>query len=130
MLKQIELSATSENLIQAQAFLEETLEGTNLGVVSKLSIVLDEIFSNIANYSGAKDVIFAIERTDGSVSLIFSDNGKQFNPLKQIKKPDTTLSVQDRSIGGLGFFIVGKMTDSISYEYTDGRNILTVCKNL
>jgi len=44
--------------------------------------------------------------------------------------PDTTLSADEREIGGLGIFMVKKSMDDISYEYKDGQNILRIIKKL
>ena len=46
------------------------------------------------------------------------------------EKSDTTLSAEDRGIGGLGIFMVKKSMDEITYEYKDGQNILAIKKNL
>ena len=43
---------------------------------------------------------------------------------------DTTLSAEEREIGGLGIFMVKKTMDEIAYEYKDGQNILAIKKNL
>ena len=43
---------------------------------------------------------------------------------------DTTLSIEDRPIGGMGIFIVKKSMDAVNYEYKEGRNILTIRKNI
>ena len=55
--------------------------------------------------------------------LIFQDNGKTYNPLES-KEPDITLSAEERTIGGLGVFMVQKMMDDV--EYTHGMNKLTL----
>jgi anti-sigma regulatory factor (Ser/Thr protein kinase) len=52
-----------------------------------------------------------------------------YDPLAQAD-PDTTLSVDERSIGGLGVFMVKKTMDDVTYEYKDGQNILKIKKNL
>jgi anti-sigma regulatory factor (Ser/Thr protein kinase) len=44
--------------------------------------------------------------------------------------PDVTLAAEDRQIGGLGIFMVKKSMDNVSYEYNEGRNILTLKKKL
>ena len=44
--------------------------------------------------------------------------------------PDTTLSAEERDIGGLGIYMVKKSMDDIAYEYKDGHNILKIKKNL
>ena len=36
------------------------------------------------------------------------------------------MCIRDRDIGGLGIFMVKKIMDEVSYEYTDGLNILTL----
>ncbi len=35
---------------------------------------------------------------------------------------------RERKIGGLGIFMVRKLTDEISYEYSDGKNVLRIKK--
>ena len=65
-----------------------------------------------------------MKETD-TLRLIFSDNGKPYNPL-DAKEPDVTASAEDRTIGGLGIFMVRKMMDQMDYMYTDGQNVLTL----
>jgi anti-sigma regulatory factor (Ser/Thr protein kinase) len=38
--------------------------------------------------------------------------------------------VEERAVGGLGIYMVKKSMDSMEYEYTDGKNILTITKIL
>jgi anti-sigma regulatory factor (Ser/Thr protein kinase) len=52
-----------------------------------------------------------------------------YDPLAKAD-PNTTLSVEEREIGGLGIFMVKKTMDEITYEYKDGQNILKIKKNL
>ena len=52
-----------------------------------------------------------------------------YDPLAKAD-PDTTLSAEEREIGGLGIFMVKKTMDEITYEYKDGQNILAIKKNL
>ena len=60
-----------------------------------------------------------------SYTLQFSDYGLAYNPLQQMI-PDLTQSAEERDIGGLGIFLVKKMTDKVSYRYQNAQNILTV----
>ena len=57
------------------------------------------------------------------------DQGVPFDPLKN-EDPDTGLSAEERDIGGLGIFMVKKSMDEISYVYKDGKNILSIRKQL
>ena len=52
-----------------------------------------------------------------------------YDPLAK-EDPDTTLSLEERAIGGLGIYMVKKSMDDITYEYKDGQNILAIKKNL
>ena len=63
------------------------------------------------------------------VAITFQDQGKPYNPLEK-EDPDITLGAAERPIGGLGIFLVKKTMDDIAYEYRDGKNILTIKKNL
>ena len=90
-----------------------------------LKVVVDEIYSNIVYYSGAKNAEVLFRNEDERVTLIFSDDGMPYNPL-EAKEPDITAGVEERSIGGLGLFMVKKMAESVQYEYAAERNQMTV----
>ena len=64
-----------------------------------------------------------------AVLLSFIDNGRAYDPLAA-DNPNTTLSAEERPIGGLGVFLVKKTMDEITYEYKDGMNILKVKKHI
>lgn len=92
-------------------------------ISSKVSIAIDEIASNIIKYSGAKtaEILFFIEK--GKLILTFTDDGIPYDPLEN-EGPDITLSADERQIGGLGIYMVKKMTESLEHRYEDGKNIL------
>ncbi len=66
---------------------------------------------------------------DPSVTIVFSDKGVPYNPLKR-EDPDVGMSADERDIGGLGIFLVKKTMDNVEYSFRDGRNILTIRKKL
>lgn len=92
-------------------------------VASKINIVFDEIYTNILNYSKATLASISYNIEMGKLYITFTDNGVPYNPL-QAAEPDITLSAEDREIGGLGIFMVKKMTESMEYHYEDNENIL------
>ena len=63
------------------------------------------------------------------VVITFIDNGVPYDPLSR-EDPDTTLSAEERDIGGLGIFLVKKNMDEVAYEYKNGQNILRIRKDL
>lgn len=96
----------------------------------QISVALEEIFVNVAHYAypnppGQLDI--GLDCADNTVTVKFIDSGTPFDPLAK-EDPDVTLSVEERRIGGLGIFMVKKTMDNVSYEYKDGKNMLTIVK--
>lgn len=128
-MKKLKLSPALDSIDAVTAFVEQELEaaGVPMKVITQMNIALDEIFSNIARYSGANDATVGVSVEDGRVTLRFADNGLPYDPTHK-PDPDTTLSAEERDIGGLGIFMVKKSMDTVEYEYHDGLNILTLTK--
>lgn len=127
-----EFPVTMEGLSEASAFLMEVLSGSDSCATktkSELMIAMDEIGSNIVRYSGAKTFSVSVELAEDppSVRMVFSDSGTPYNPLEK-SDPDVSLSAEERSIGGLGIFMVKKMMDEIHYTYENGHNVLVIGK--
>lgn len=98
----------------------------------QIDIAIDEILSNIARFAyhqntGSATVRFDTENDPRNIVLTFIDRGTPYDPLTAAD-PDISLPAKERSIGGLGLFMVRKIMDDISYSYRDGQNILTVRK--
>ena len=117
-------------------FVNRELEslGCSRKTEAQIDIAIDELYSNIANYGYEEDdgqvtVTLDTDTVPRTVTISFTDEGKPFNPLERAD-PDVTLSAKDRKIGGLGIYMVKKSMDDVSYEYKDGKNILTIRKTL
>lgn len=63
------------------------------------------------------------------MTIQFMDSGKPFDPLAQ-SDADTTLSAEEREMGGLGILMVKKSMDQVEYAYEYGKNTLTIHKAL
>ena len=61
------------------------------------------------------------------MELRFIDDGAPYDPLAHTD-PDTTLSAEERPIGGLGIMMVKKIADAVTYSRDGDRNTLTVFK--
>lgn len=118
-----------EFIPQVTDFVEQELADTAITpkALSQIAIVIDEIFSNIAHYSGATVVTVGCAVEEDKITLRFADNGNLYDPTKQAV-PNITGSVEARQEGGLGIFMVGKLVDEMTYAYRDGLNILTLIK--
>lgn len=130
-MKKIGIAPTLDKLPEATGFFEDILSAANapMKVIAQVNVAVDEIFSNIARYSGATTATLGCSLADGRMTLRFSDNGRPYDPTGK-PDPDTTLSAEERDIGGLGIFMVKKIMDEVTYEYVDGLNILTLVKAL
>ena len=111
---------SQEGIVGAQGFLE------SVSPSPKPAIILDEIVSNIVRCSGASGFALGLGQTDAGLEMVFTDDGKAFDPLTEVVTPDITAGVEDRGIGGLGIFMVKKMSKSVSYRREGDENILTV----
>ena len=130
----LELDTRIENVETLTDAVNEMLDG--LGCPRKaraqIDIALDELFSNVAHYAYGEDVgkvwveacSLAGER---GISITLEDEGVPFDPLAH-EDPDVTLGVAERSIGGLGIFLVRRTMDDMRYERRGDRNRLTITR--
>lgn len=110
-----------------QEFAETFTEKADIPIkiANKINIIIDEIYSNIVNYSGADSASVSFALSGGKLNMTFADNGVEYNPL-EAEEPDITQSAEDRQIGGLGIFMTKKMSESMEYARKDDKNILTI----
>ncbi len=98
-----------------------------------MNLALEEAVVNVMTYAyplGTKGTVNIVAISDDvCVKFIISDNGAPFDPTV-VAEVDTTLSAEDRKIGGLGIYLVRQLMDSVNYERVDGYNVLTLRKNL
>ncbi|MBQ6465463.1 MAG: ATP-binding protein [Oscillospiraceae bacterium] len=135
-LDELEIEAVRDNLEDVQAFVEERLEAADCSpkALLRISVAVEEIFVNIASYAyapekGKATVRVEVSKEPVSVTITFVDHGVPYDPLAR-EDPDVTLSADEREIGGLGIFMTKQIMDDVAYEYKDGKNILTLKKNL
>lgn len=135
-MKELTIDATVDNITKVTAFVDEQLEelGCPMKAQMQIDIAIDELFGNIAHYAYNPDVGPATVRVEVvkepmAVIITFIDNGVQYDPLAKAD-PDTTLSAEEREIGGLGIYMVKKSMDEITYEYKNGQNILRIKKHI
>ena len=135
-MKELTITATVENIEIVTNFVNEQLEALDcpMKFQMQIDIAIDELFGNIAHYAYHPEVGNAtvrVEVTEEPLAVIvtFIDRGVPYDPLNAAE-PDITLSAEDRQLGGLGIYMVKKSMDEISYEYKDGKNILSIKKKL
>lgn len=119
----ITVSPDKDSLAVVADYVNSKLEESEVPMkaLSKVAVAVDEIYSNVVNYSGASWADICCKVEGDSVVVNIKDNGIPYNPLEK-EDPDVTLSVEEREIGGLGIFMTKKLMDDVDYRYIEGHN--------
>ena len=102
-------------------------------LVFNLNLVLEEAVSNVILYAYPKEeheiITLSAKKDDNMLIFVLTDSGKEFDPT-QIPDADVTLSAEEREIGGLGIFLIRQIMNTVEYQRIEGRNVLTLGKEL
>ena len=127
---ELRVKATDESMQAVNDFIHSMIpQNCDEMLLNQIDLAVEEIFVNIAHYSGSPEAVITCSYKDNVLEVIFCDSGKPFNPLTR-PDPDFTLSADEREIGGLGIYLTKKFMDSVSYEYKDEMNYLRINKKL
>lgn len=123
-----------EELTKLPEFVDTVCEeaGVDMALIASLNLALEEAATNVVLYAyeGGEGIIdIDAVYTPEYLKFIITDAGIPFDPTQK-EDADTTLSAEERPIGGLGIFLVRQIMDTIAYERKDGHNILTLIKKL
>lgn len=130
----LNLSNDVQQVPELNSFVKSVTGRLNLepSLVSQLTLAVEEAVVNVMSYAyplGTKgDIQVKAQATEQTLKFIISDQGKAFDPTLG-GGADTTLSAEDRPIGGLGILLVQTLVDTINYERIDGKNVLTLKKD-
>ncbi len=98
-----------------------------------INVALDELLANALSHGGAGrdpcSVTVEVKLDEERVTVILTDDGPPFDPFARVA-PDTTLSVEERPVGGLGIHLVRELMDHVSYERREGHNVVVLVKQL
>lgn len=136
-LKLATLRITSEidNLAKARRFIEETAASftDDAEVIGDLVLAVDEALTNVIvhGYQDATGMI-EIEILQGQDVLVvrLRDRAPGFDPTG-VPAPDINAPLSRRIPGGLGVFMMRRLTDELHYRATpEGKNELTLVKRV
>ena len=112
-----------------------TAHGLHPKIIFHLTLVLDELVTNIISYGYADfdehpiDVTIVLE---GDILTIrVEDDSEPFNIL-EAPEPELDVPLDERAkpVGGLGIHLIKNMVHRIHYQRENGKNVLTLCKNI
>ena len=130
---------TLHNNVQEASLLAPFIEtiamenGLDHSLTMELNLAVEEAVVNVMEYAYPQgetgEVTIEVSVADDLLDINIIDSGAPFDPTQK-SDPDTSLPVEERSIGGLGIFLVRQVMDTVSYRRDDGKNILTFTKNI
>ena len=108
-------------------------EGLGADAIFSVNLALDEVVTNVIRYAHddgrPHPIVVRLALEQGVLTAQVEDDGRAFNPL-DAPVPDIGAGIDDRPIGGLGIHLVRSVMTSVEYRRQDGRNVLTMKKQL
>ncbi|MDR2102864.1 MAG: SpoIIE family protein phosphatase [Treponema sp.] len=130
--KEITLPVVLDNLNRLLEWMEAVLKDYSCPAKTcyHITMLTEEIFVNIVNYAYPEktgDVTVRFGRAGKAFAVQFEDGGIPFDPLKW-PDPKIKVPIEERGIGGLGIYLVKKMTDQVAFQRIQDKNQLTFVK--
>ncbi|WP_292368746.1 ATP-binding protein [Methanoregula sp. UBA64] len=116
------ISAELEQCMQSMGFSDDQ--------ILDLQLAVEEAITNVIKHGYEETpgtITIRCTRGDDEIAIEISDSAPAFDPLS-VPEPDTSADIDQRGIGGLGIFLIRRVTDSATYRYEQGKNILTLTK--
>jgi len=102
-------------------------------ITRKINIAIDELVNNIIAYGldkgGEQTIQVNTDYSENRLLIEFIDQGMPFNPFESLAV-DTTSSIDDREIGGLGRLLVKELMDDVSYQRRKDSNVVQLLVNI
>jgi len=97
-----------------------------------VNLSVDEILTNTISYGydddGEHHIGLTLRVEGGTLVVVIEDDGRAFDSSME-RQADVDSALEERSVGGLGLFLVQQMMDDVAYRRTDERNVITLTKN-
>jgi anti-sigma regulatory factor (Ser/Thr protein kinase) len=102
-------------------------------IVKKVRLSCDELLSNIISFAyedqREHEINVSLALFENRLAITIADDGKPFNPFRQ-DIPDTEASLAEREIGGMGIYLVRRVTDKVAYHRQTGKNVVTLLMHI
>jgi len=108
------------------------LQGTSCReLAGELRLIAEEALANVIRHGygpdNEGDIVVLLEISDEFVRLEIRDSGPPYNPLDR-PDPDILKPMEERSLGGLGVYLLRVLTDTQSYARLGAVNVLVLTK--
>ena len=135
MRKEITIKNQIGELERVNQFLEEIAEELDLDMELQmnLNLVLEEMVSNVIFYAypegKSADIELLAESHGKELTFVLSDRGKEFDPTLT-ESADMDENPAERDLGGMGIYIVKNIMNEVTYQRLEGKNLLTMKKEI
>ena len=135
MRKELKLKNRMEELERVNQFVEEIVDelGLDMEMQLNLNLVIEEMVVNVISYAypeGKTAEIGLLAESDGKeLTFVLSDKGVAFDPTKK-ESADMDVNPAERDLGGMGIYIVKNIMNEVSYQRLEGKNLLTMKKEI
>ena len=90
----------------------------------KIVLACEEAFVNVVRYANATAADYRVRRSGDLLTVELRDNGVRFDPFSETLKADDDFLNMDE--GGLGIRFIRNLAETANWNYTGGRNVLTL----
>ena len=126
------MPARLENLPVLMSFISDQAiqKGFSSDAISRICLAAEEALVNVINHAYPETAPGGVE-VHVSFSHVYPlileirDQGAPFDPLS-LPEPELGADVSKRKVGGMGVFLIRRMTDEVRYHRDVGTNILTL----
>ena len=90
-------------------------------------LAIEEIFTNMVRHDEGTDgdILLSLRCGDDAVTATLTDADSDEFDVTAAPEVDTSLSLDDRPVGGLGLHLVRKMVDTLEYDYRDRQSTIS-----
>lgn len=97
----------------------------------QIELIVEELCINVINHGevdGTQPIRVEIESDIDFIKIEISDNGRAFDPTKDVATPSQITSIENSEIGGWGVHLAHTFSDEMHYRRVDDKNCLTLVK--
>ncbi|MBL4720805.1 MAG: ATP-binding protein [Alphaproteobacteria bacterium] len=131
----ISLAAHHHAIDLASAYIVDwcAQEGVEAYHEKRLTLIVEELIANSLAHGGTAqngNITLDLTRKKDHVAITYIDEGKPFDPNKDLVGDDRENDLDDRRVGGLGWPLIKQLCERIEYVRHDDENHTTLIRRI
>ena len=135
-MESLTVPASLDSLATISAFITDATAraGMDDHAAWQVQLAVDEASTNIIQHGYEQaahgEIELAWQIDSDTLIVTLRDRGRSFNP-DDVPAPDISSPLEERQAGGLGLFLMGRLMDSVEFEFDDTQgNLLKMVKRI